>query len=96
LAGAISLGKDVFKPNGVTRVAQGQQRLDPSRRSPQHPLRGMPRIERCVINGDAVGVAKLRASQQRAGVNVGLDLADFHACRLSYRTDVSHHASTLR
>ncbi len=59
-------------------IAQGQQRVDPSRRAPQHPLRCLPRIERVVVDRDAVGIAELRAGQQRTGVGVRIDSTDFH------------------
>ncbi len=39
----------------------------------------MSRIERLTLERDTEGVGELRAGQQRAGVDIGLDLMDLHA-----------------
>jgi hypothetical protein len=43
----------------------------------------MPRVEGGVIYSNAIGVDELCAGQQRAGVNVRIDLVYFHRQSLS-------------
>ena len=60
------------------KIAQSEQRPDPPRRARQHFLSRLPRIKRGILNRDAVGIDELRAGEQRAAVNIRIDLLDFH------------------
>jgi hypothetical protein len=73
-----------FQPKGrYQKVAQFQQRFDPARRASHHLFSRLPGIERAIVDRDAVGIDKLRAGQQHAGVDVRIDLANFHHQPLS-------------
>ena len=74
-----SSGADVFRPNGATRkLRKASSAPIHQRRARQHFLSRLPRIKRGTLNHDAVGIDELRAGEQRAAVNIRVDLADFH------------------
>ena len=73
-----SSSADVFRPNGATRKLREASSAPIHRGARQHFLSRLPRMKRGTLNHDAVGIDELRAGEQRAAVNIRIDLADFH------------------